>query len=371
MDETAIKLYQAVRAGHLTFHARALKRSARSLTTSATASQTRGMFTLVAFVCDDEMIQNVLPQICLVNEKHLTKAEPAAALRAYLDANSVLWTSSKAWVTSTLMCKIVKLLKKHLQPFFATHHFILTADGYRAHLTKPVWGAVNRARIMYHLIPAKMTWILQPCDSHVFAVLKNTLQHECQSLVLKTVDGRLTMSLLFQALARSILVVLRNRSWRTAFWDVGLTGTQAAVSDHVLAKLGLHGRPRVDDELPSLQELQAVFPGRVILPIVEIFEWFTFSPAASPIPRPASAHVVLAMQSRAAHHPLVGRLSSSSALDLDSAPHAASAAPCPAMMPKPNPPRPPPATLPSAVPRGRRLLPWRPRLWRPLLPPAP
>ena len=201
MDETSIRLHQAVRAGHLTTTARLLKRSARSLTSNATTSETRGMFTLIAFVCDKKDIQNILPQILIVNDKHLSKTEPAAVLRQHLEANMVLWTASKAWVTSTLMCKIVRHLNKCLKQYKNTHHFILSSDGYRAHLTKPVWRALNRARIMYHLIPAKMTWALQPCDTHVFARLKDVLRHECQVRTLETSDGRLTMSLLCAALA--------------------------------------------------------------------------------------------------------------------------------------------------------------------------
>ena len=220
MDETSIRLHQVVKSGHLTTSARALKRSARSLTCPATNTQTRGMFTLVAFVCDDQEIQKQLPQILLVNEKHLTQAEPAAALRSHLDSNTYLWTSKSAWVTTITMCKIIKTLHQHVAPFQDRYLFILSSDGYKAHLTKPVWRACSRARIMYFLIPAKMTWVLQPCDTHLFALLKDILRHECQLKTLSTTDGRLTMSLLIQALARCITLKLRDQSWGRAFRDL-------------------------------------------------------------------------------------------------------------------------------------------------------
>ena len=49
------------------------------------------MFTLVSIICDDAAIQNVLPQVLLVNEKRLSKFEPAANLRQMLDAHTALW----------------------------------------------------------------------------------------------------------------------------------------------------------------------------------------------------------------------------------------------------------------------------------------
>ena len=369
MDETSIRLYNVERAGHLTLEARLLKRSPRSLTSAATTSQTRGMFTLVAFVCDNKEIQDILPQIVIVNEKHLSRAEPSAALRMHLEANTVLWTAAKAWVTGPIMCKIVSLLAKHLAPYRRSHHFILSTDGYRAHLTWPVWRALNRARIMYHLIPAKMTWALQPCDTHVFSVLKTTLRRECQTLALTQSNGRLTMTLLFRALTRTITTVLRGVSWRTAFWDLGLTGVQTAVSDRVLSKLHTRGRPCVANTLPTLQELQAVFPVRSVLPIDDIFGWFT---AASDAP----ARVRPVVAAAASHHehaavdplrPWAGRTRSAASLAARAPEPEAPACPRPEMTLAA--PTTTAALPPRVVPRGRRLLPWQPRL--PQQPPAP
>lgn len=371
MDETSIRLHQAVKNGHLTSSARAVKRSARSLTSSATTSQTRGMFTLVAFVCDDATIQQILPQVLLVNTKHLNAAEPAAALRTHLDANTVLWTCTKAWVTSALMCKIVALLHERLRPYQHECHFILSSDGYRAHLTRPVWRAFNRARIMYFLIPAKMTWALQPCDTHVFAPLKDCLRHECQMLTLSSPDGRLTMTLLIRALAQSIAKILRGVSWRGAFWDLGLTGVQATLSDRCLEKLGMRNRPRIGGGLPSLEQLQSVFPARAVLPIDDIFGWFTHVPPAAvqaPAPRAGIAPVPADVDP---DRPWLGRLRSSSSLaPAASLPEPQSSAwPLPATSSAETPPL--SAAASRAAPRGRRLLPWLPRPRPPLTGPPP
>ena len=225
------------------------------------------MLTLVVRVCDGPTMQNMLPQVLLMNEKHVSKVEPVATLRTLLEANTMLWIAQKPWVTSNVMCRIVNVSRKCLRPYRATRHFILSADGYWAYLTKPVWRAMTRAGFMYALIPAKLTWVLQPCDTHAFAVLKNTLRNECQLLLLQVADGRMAMTFLLSAVMRTIAIVLRGRSWRAAFWELGLTGVQACLSDLLLHKLELQTSPWIGHEMPELADLQHVFPARALLPI--------------------------------------------------------------------------------------------------------
>ena len=178
-----------------------------------------------------------------MNEKHLSNVEPPAALRRHLDTHAVLWTASMAWVTSIVTCKIANRFHNHLAPYQDTYHKILSSGGCRAHLTRAVCRALKRTRIMYHLLPAKMTWELRPIDTDVFRVLQDILRRECQRLALPQQDERLTWSLLLQRLARTIPSDLSGASWRSAFWDISLNGVQATVSDRVLEKLQLRGRP--------------------------------------------------------------------------------------------------------------------------------
>ena len=89
------------------------------------------------------------------------------------------------------------------------------------------------------------------------------------------------MTLLVRALGQTVSTVLRGRSWRNAFWDLGLTGVQACLSETVLEKIQLTERPCVASMLPTLAELQAVFPARSVLPIDDIFGWFMPAAAAT------------------------------------------------------------------------------------------
>ena len=123
MDETAVKLFQTGQVGHVTYAARLEKRSAKSLTTNVTRGQMRGMITYICFVCDDKQIQKELPQILLVNKTYATQALQARLLEAAVKP-VVLWIVDKAWMSTSIMCKVLKHLntalatwKKHIKSF--------------------------------------------------------------------------------------------------------------------------------------------------------------------------------------------------------------------------------------------------------------
>lgn len=161
------------------------------------------------------------------------------------------------------MCKVVELLKQTLQPYRTAHHFIVSADAYRA-LSSPCLACFRESSDYVSLHPCPMTWVLQPCATHVFAQLKNTLCHECPMRTVASANGHLTMTMLLQALAATISLVLRNVCWRSAFWELGLTGVQACLSQRLLDKLEMSTRPYASDDLPTLQNLQDVFPNRAV-----------------------------------------------------------------------------------------------------------
>ena len=45
---------------------------------------------------------------------------------------------------------------------------VLLMDCARQHIHRSVFDAAARQGVRLVLIPAKLTWLLQPCDAHVF-----------------------------------------------------------------------------------------------------------------------------------------------------------------------------------------------------------
>ena len=324
------------------------------------------MFSLITFVCDDAVVQPRLPQILVVGGR-LVSAAQAATMRASLPAGVHLWREERCWTTAALMLRVLRTLGSATRGAAPGRQVILSADAYRAHMTRAVWRAAAREGFYYMLIPAKMTWALQPCDTHVFAGFKRHLAETAQAAAAAAPDGRCNMAMLLRAVGESLEAVVRRRDWGKAFRDLGLGGSQEAART-----------PEAGRSLPTLAMLQDVFPRRSHLPIEDIFALFLPPPER---PKAARAEPAAAR----GESPWIGRLRSRSSANLEHpeprpaacpstatptrmSPSATSAA---ARSAKSQPPLPPPR-----LPRGRRLLlsPALPAPWSrppPLGPPCP
>ena len=371
-DETAVRYFQEARQGHLTEKAKRLRGTPRSLTRPAPKGETRAMMSLAAFVCDDAEVQPLLPQVLVANKRLLTQAEMVEAMAA-LPAGVHIWREEKAWTTSEIMIRLLTTLRRSLEPVLQTRKVILSADAFRAHMTKPVFRAAAHLGFFYLLVPSKMTWALQPLDTHVFAVFKRRLSEAAQAAALASAAGVLTRPQLIGCVGRTVESVLRRRSWSRAFADCGLAGTQATVSARTLGKLGLVSPPPSGRQPPSLQMLRDIFPVRADIPIDDVFRAF-LPPSGDRCPprRRTSAPAPAPLEDPDPRAPWKGRLRSSSALSLGAAEPVAPERPCPPAPPPPSQEAPPPLTAGRRPPMPRpRFAVGRPLFRLPLPPPPP
>ena len=194
------------------------KRKAASLTQDVSKAMLRGSFTHVTMICDDGEAQRLWPQILIVN-KHMVRERQHRTLCEIMASNGMLLRRHTAWMTSDLMTRVLLVLKQSLAPFMDTHQNFLTADAFRAHVTSEVWKQCVKQQILYCVIPAKLTWALQPCDTHVFASYKHRLQTVCQSAVVDSTTGKLSLEVLLQGGCQCIVEILEGRRWAKAFAD--------------------------------------------------------------------------------------------------------------------------------------------------------
>jgi hypothetical protein len=114
--------------------------------------------------------------------------------------------------------------------------------------------------------------------------------------------------------------VVTTGNLRMVFWDLGLTGVQACISETCLQKLEMLSRPQVPDSLPTLVDLMTVFPGRSSLPIDDVFRIFLNRTRCHRSQIVAEHQDMMPLAPTVAQ-PWLGRLRSSSALSSqDSAP---------------------------------------------------
>ena len=270
MDETGIRLLQCPGKGLVTCLARKRKRSARGLKKPATKHESRAMFTLATLICDDEEVQKILPQIIIVGSGLITTRDEQV-VASKLPSNMHLWKADKCWMTSDLMTRLIRLVRAAVNKHFPDMNIVFSADAYRAHLTKPVWMAMASARILYCLIPARMTPVLQPCDVAVFASLKRHLALKIQELEVTRPTGIVTTTDIIQTVGQLVKTIVCAKTWKKTFEDCGMVGHQRCVSTRVLEKLSLQHRVLMPRTLPTLNQLREVFPARAVIPVDAVF----------------------------------------------------------------------------------------------------
>ena len=231
----------------------------------------RSCRSLAAFVCDDAEVRKALPQINLGSSAVLRVGD-LHRIELQLPANVFCLRRKSAWVNANLLAEIVKLLGESLRHLRANRTFILSMDACPSHTMEKVAKACARQDIHIMYIPAQMTKWLQPLDTHVFAKLKRFLQQEYESAILRNSDGEVDVYQVLQAVVRSVPEVLEAQSWTRAFQHVGLRDEQAHLSRTFLRRLGWDASPQVAPDIPTLQELQAVFKAGFDIPVGALFE---------------------------------------------------------------------------------------------------
>lgn len=292
MDETNVRLVPPTARGHLVAAARKLLRARGSLSRPGSKGEARCSFTQMVFLCDDEEIQQALPTILLVGERVMNERQRREILSG-LPHHVALWRQKRAWVTAQTMTRAIFMVAQALAPWRDNLEVIFSADTYRAHLTNAVWAAMNRHRFTYMLIPASMTWALQPCDTHLFATYKREVAAEFQARQVDLSNRRLSppppvatasdrwaarVTCLVGALCAAFEKQVRRKSWAHAFNSNGLGRHHTAISPRLLSQLGFSGPPTGTAMWPELSDFNHIFPKRCEIPLEAIFNFVTRPP---------------------------------------------------------------------------------------------
>ena len=169
-DETAVCLFEGGGRGNVFF-----AKTEQAVVQNASRAKQRTFLTHVAFICDDPLIQAALPQIVIANTRTIP-GRMLAALEATCPPQFRLLTGATAWVTARVCAQIVRWLAAALAQFAADLQPVLLLDACRQHLSNGVFAACSATRIWPLVVPAKMTWLLQPLDTHAFFSYKARLR---------------------------------------------------------------------------------------------------------------------------------------------------------------------------------------------------
>ena len=221
--------------------------------------QRRTCLTHVGIVCDNPAIQPRLPQILIGNCATFLLRD-WARLNAVCPTNVVLIRQQSAWNNAELLKRIVALLHAALLPFYDRYQPILLMDACRVHLQESLAQSCAARMLWLVIVPAKLTWLLQPCDTHCFQRYKAYLKAAYQRLRIANDTGEVSTVEFISAVCDAIRYVLQARRWAAAFEQDGWGLRQAAVSSYVLRQLEVQAAPQVGAARPSLDVLQRCYP---------------------------------------------------------------------------------------------------------------
>ena len=289
LDETSICLFQGRVKGNVFVS----KREPR-IAQDQSASQQRTYFSHVGLICDDPMIQPSLPQFILGNERSIPAGQ-LPALRASCARNVWLDRGKSAWMNVPTMRRVLRQLKVALEPYMDERQPILLLDANTVHINAQVLADCRAAGILPVVVPAKLTWLLQPLDTHAFAQYKAHLRGAFLAARLRTADGNLSLEAFLGCVQEAIRTVLQGRRWDEAFDGNGFSVAQGAVSSRVTSQLDLTAPLAVPSTRPSFEQLRRLLPEGSRVPAAlcpAVLRALPFGPRArwyGPAPAPLGA----------------------------------------------------------------------------------
>lgn len=274
-DETSIPLVHKGLKGNIMVlnGRRAWQQEARQ---PVRGGEDRMNFTLLTMICDRPEIQIRLPQIIFVSQSILRVPEWADVC-ANLPRNVYVKRMPSSWNTAQQLVVIIRLLKAVLSDLCVAYQPIISFDAAPLHLSRDVLSMYHEMGLWWVLIPARLTWLMQPCDTHVFLCLKRFLKSRFQSEY-DGYLGRVSVRYMLDLVIRSIRVVVQGHNWRNSFAETGLAGDAGRVSPFIKRSINCVDLAPFPDDVPTMAELRLLWPRNKPMPD-DIITTALFDPA--------------------------------------------------------------------------------------------
>lgn len=286
MDETSMRLHFG-RSKGLMISKQTLPPGKRHRKEQVTSSEGKANLSFLAFLTHDPSIQPKLPQILLGN-KHVLLLSMVHSLLPKKPANFYLWREESSWNSHRIMRRAMSCLMECLKEYSATHQVILVLDVARAHFHHTVTAHANRLGLRLVYVPAKLTWLLQPADTHCFRRLKAKLRQRWLELAAESETGRISHTQWVLAVFEVANQVLCSVRWLPAFKAAGLLG-EFGLSARVLGQLGWESPQSIQGAALTQEQLRFVFPRRSRVNRDTLFKWALTPATPKVVPKAKAA----------------------------------------------------------------------------------
>lgn len=232
----------------------------------------RGTITYLATICNDDEVNRLLPQVLLGNS-HRFLLKTLREVRTEVAGNIYFWRESSSWNNRHLMKRYISLLCNCLGSLLNDRSVYLLVDMATCHIHPSVQEFAMTKKLRMLLVPAGMTAVLQPLDTHVFKTFRHQMQQlwlDCKSCAS---DGQVHPRDWLLIICEAIQAVVANKSWKHAFERVGILSSQALLSPKILKALEWDSCPHIPHTLPASGQASALFPRRSRANVASWVEW--------------------------------------------------------------------------------------------------
>ena len=165
------------------------KKESDEMRCKASLCKTRSKCTLIASIASDLSLQKYLPQVFLPKEKGMVgKWKAAESLIAPMPSIDIIRGTS-GWMNSTIMKDYLKILGPVVKAHAGDKKIVLVWDCCSSHISVHILRIVRKMKWRILMIPAGLTYLLQPLDAYVFGQFKRRLQESHVANRLQTKDG--------------------------------------------------------------------------------------------------------------------------------------------------------------------------------------
>jgi hypothetical protein len=260
IDETYVNFFQGIYKGNLAVGTGDLPRDAQPLQQHASRSQLRSGLTHVGVICDVPVVQPLLPQI-LIAPKNVLTVRDLGAVRAAMPQPIYVVHKKSKWVNIKILVWLMKMIHWSLRHVRSLYHVVIMLDVLAVHFTPELLQCMDTLSFKYMFVPARLTWLIQPCDTHCFALYKRylklrVLRYRARN-PLSTVPA---VPVWFGFIADTIVNLMNQRSWVTAFRENGFGDSQMQVSDYIKRHLVSTTILPVSALVPGVDILHSIFP---------------------------------------------------------------------------------------------------------------
>jgi hypothetical protein len=277
LDETSVCLYQGDCKGTV-FATKGLKR--KRPVQKVSRAKRRCCLTHVGLVCDSVEFQPFMPQFIVGNESTFLVRD-LAGLQASAPPNVTLIRQKSAWNNAALCTQLIRVLGEVLKPFLHRIQPVLILDAVPLHYHRRVLDACNASQIWPVVVPAKLTWLLQPLDTHFFYKYKVWLKRCYQDARLDSDTLQLSTARFLECLYDTI-----NRTFgddlklAEAFDDDGFGHDRSTIRHFIKDMLEVDGISESLVGPPSDEQLKLCFPARAKVPLEALLRssWPLFGP---------------------------------------------------------------------------------------------